>query len=184
MEGGRGVNPDVPCSSMLACADVHYRDDGSASCALLLFDAWTSERASEERVVQVAEAAPYEPGAFYLRELPCLLAVLGTRRPDVVIVDGLVWTGPGVPGLGARLHEAVPGIATIVGVAKTHFHGAPATAVVRGRSTSPLWVDEIGVPVDAPARIREMHGAFRVPSLLRRVDQLCRTHAGDIDAPR
>lgn len=169
---------------MLACADVHYRDDGSASAALLLFDAWTSGEAEEERVVHVPATAPYEPGSFYKRELPCLLAVLDGRRPDVMIVDGHAWTAPGVPGLGARLREAAPEIATVVGVAKTLFHGAPATAVLRGRSQTPLWVDEIGAVVDAPARVREMHGSFRVPTLLRRVDQLCRTHASLIDAPR
>lgn len=165
---------------MIACVDVHYRASGGATAAVVTFDTWTACRERERRVVSIAEVQPYESGAFYRRELPCIAAALAALAdvPEVVVVDGHVWLGPGRPGLGARLLEAEPRIRTVVGVAKTRFKGAPAQAVLRGQSSTPLWVDEIGARVDAPARVAEMHGPFRIPTMLRLVDQLCRGHVG------
>lgn len=159
----------------IVCVDVHYEGAG-ARAAAVAFDDWSSAVAREERVVVIRPVAPYEPGAFYKRELPCVLAALAAlgSLPQIVIVDGHVWLGPGRPGLGARLLEAEPRLATVIGVAKTRFAGAPATPVRRGGSAVPLFVDEIGEPVDAPARVAEMHGPFRVPSMLRRADRLSR----------
>jgi deoxyribonuclease V len=163
---------------MLACIDVHYRPqrDVQATAAIVTFATWGSSLPLERRTVSIAKVEPYESGAFYKRELPCLLEALAllSSTPQIVIVDGLTWLGPDRPGLGARLHAAEPRIRTVVGVAKTEFVGAPATAVRRGQSGTPLWVDEVGEPVDAPKRILEMYGDFRVPTMLRLVDQLCR----------
>ena len=57
----------------------------------------------EEKVVAVAGVKAYQPGQFFRRELPCLLAVLCQLRPrDVVLIDGYVWLDSlGAPGLGA-----------------------------------------------------------------------------------
>jgi deoxyribonuclease V len=61
-------------------------------------------------------------------------------------------------------------------VAKTRFEGAPAIEVCRGRSTSPLFVTAVGVaPEEVAERVRSMHGAHRVPTLLKRVDRLARS---------
>ena len=50
-----------------------------------------------------------------------------------------------------------------------------AEAVLRGGSERPLWVTAAGMdPREACARVREMHGAHRIPTLLKRVDALCR----------
>jgi deoxyribonuclease V len=47
--------------------------------------------------------------------------------------------------------------------------------VLRGASTKPLLITAAGMPeAQAAEHVREMHGAFRIPTLLRRVDQLCR----------
>ena len=168
---------------MIACLDVHYLDDsprpeerGGARAAVVAFATWDAAKPSEQHVVPIATVAPYESGAFYKRELPCLLAALAalSRVPEVAIVDGHVWLGEGRPGLGARLLEAEPRLRTVVGVAKTRFAGSTATPILRGSTSTPLWVDEAGMPVDAPKRIAEMHGPFRVPAMLRLVDQLCR----------
>jgi deoxyribonuclease V len=164
---------------LIACVDVDYgRSDsaGGAQAAVVAFTPWDAPVAQETHVVPVAHVEPYEPGAFYKRELPCILLALAelASPPDVVIVDGHAWLGPTRPGLGARLLAAEPRIATVVGVAKTRFAGAPAIAVLRGRSATPLWVDEAGVKVEAAKRVVEMHGPYRVPTMLRLVDQLCR----------
>lgn len=56
-------------------------------------------------VVSIANVAPYEPGSFSRRELPCVLAVLADvpGPKAVLIVDGDVDTAPGRLGLGRPL---------------------------------------------------------------------------------
>lgn len=145
----------------------------------MVFSDWDDERPVEEAVFTIDEVQPYEPGRFFRRELPCLIAVLGEIEavPQVVVIDGYVWLGDeSDPGLGAYLHEAMGKRVAVIGVAKTRF--VPARAVqeiTRGRSHSPLFVTAVGLALpEAAQRIREMHGPFRIPSLLKRVDQLCR----------
>jgi deoxyribonuclease V len=64
----------------------------------------------------------------------------------------------------------------VIGVAKTRFARAQLVEEIqRGRSHSPLYITTAGLDLSAAARrIREMHGTFRIPTLLRRVDQLSR----------
>ena len=158
---------------MLACVDVDYRGTGAVAAALL-FDAWTDDVPARELVARIATVPEYEPGQFYKRELPCLLEVLRGVTPACVIIDGFVHLGPERrPGLGAHLAHALGVI--VVGVAKNPFHETPATPVIRGASTKPLLVTAAGMPeAEAAGHVQEMHGAFRIPTLLRRVDQLCR----------
>jgi deoxyribonuclease V len=184
--------------AVLACVDVSYRpgDPGaqrgapgggtavpeSATAACLVWRAWgdpVEERAITARLENVA---PYVPGAFYQRELPCLLEVL--RRVEApleaVVIDGYVWlSADRRPGLGARLFEALGGGVAVVGVAKTSFQGAAfAEPVLRGGSARPLYVTAAGAdPAAAAGWIRAMHGAHRIPTLLQRVDRLCRRGA-------
>jgi len=152
---------------------------GAARAAIVTFDRWDAAAPSASHVVDIESVEPYEPGAFYRRELPCLRAALAalSALPEVVIVDGHVWLAEGVPGLGARLLEAEPSLRTVVGVAKTRFRETPAAQVFRATSRAPLWVDEAGEPVDAARHIAEMHGPHRIPAMLKLVDQLCRGHA-------
>jgi deoxyribonuclease V len=50
-----------------------------------------------------------------------------------------------------------------------------AREVTRGHSLSPLYVSAAGMHLsDAMHHIQEMHGEFRIPTLLKRVDQLSR----------
>jgi deoxyribonuclease V len=164
---------------LIVCVDVDYRPN-HAVAAGIWFREWTSDQAACEHVVQLADIAAYEPGAFYRRELPCLIAVLARGpKPDVVIVDGYVWLGAERAGLGAHLHAELARDAgfsgAVIGVAKTRFHAAEAHALCRGESRSPLYISAIGVDAhEACARIASMHGEFRVPTLLKRVDTLAR----------
>lgn len=160
---------------MIAFVDVGYHDDG-ALAACVVAERWVDDQPFETCVAKVAEVAPYEPGQFYLRELPCLLAVLGHVRAKVttIVVDGYVFLDGDRPGLGYHLHEAVR--VPIVGVAKTAFHGVTSTVpVTRGESNRPLFVSAIGVDVDdAACQVAAMHGRYRMPTLLRRVDRMTR----------
>jgi deoxyribonuclease V len=120
----------------------------------------------------------YQPGQFFRRELPCLLAVLRELPPvAVVVVDGYVWLdGVSVAGLGAHLYQALAGKVAVVGVAKTKFGGpGGAVEVVRGRSTRPLFITAVGMDAQRAAEhVRSMHGPDRIPTLLKRVDSLAR----------
>lgn len=162
--------------ALIACVDVDYRGD-IAVAAGVWFRGWSASEAEIEVVTTLNEVAPYQPGAFYLRELPCLLAVLA-RGPAaaVVVVDGYVWLGPERPGLGAHLYAALGERTVVVGVAKSRFAGATgAVPVYRGNSRSPLYVTTAGVSAEEAAGwIAEMHGPYRIPALLKRVDRLAR----------
>ena len=160
----------------LACLDVDYRDS-FAVAACLLFDAWSAQAATAEAVLPIAATADYEPGQFYRRELPCLLTVLAAipQMPEIILIDGYVWLGEDRPGLGAHLHEALSGRAVVVGVAKTRFATANACAITRGSSHSPLYVTAAGMdPAEAARCVHSMHGEHRIPTLLKKVDRLCR----------
>jgi deoxyribonuclease V len=107
-----------------------------------------------------------------------MLAVLQVLPPvDLVVIGGYVWLeGEFMPGLGAHLYDALEGMIPVVGVAKTRFRGADAVCEVRrGTSGRPLFVTAVGVLVELAAeQVRSMHGDHRIPTLLTRVDRLCR----------
>jgi len=171
----KGAGGDL---SLLACLDVDYRDAGAVA-ACLTFEDWLAGEPLAELTEWIAEVAPYVSGQFYRRELPCLLQVLARLEslPEVVIIDGYVWLGDeSKPGLGAHLHEALDRNVPIIGVAKTHLRGAgPIKPIRRGKSELPLFVSATGIALDeAVDRIQAMHGAFRLPTLLKSVDRLCR----------
>lgn len=168
---------------MIVALDVDYRD-ASVVAAAVGFDAWTDEVAAIEIVVTSdAAPAPYRPGEFYRRELPHLQAALALLAPplDAIVVDGYVWLAGDASsespraGLGAHLFRALGETVPVIGVAKTSFHGATAVDVVRGASARPVHVTAAGIDVQlAAARVHAMHGEHRIPTLLKRVDQLSR----------
>jgi deoxyribonuclease V len=166
---------------MLACVDVAY-GESTAHAACLVFDSWTDPQESDRVVATAPLPAPYRPGAFFERELPPILAVLGRLAAplEAVIVDGYVWLGGSKSGLGAHLYAAIH--VPVVGVAKTGWGSAASgegpmrtIPIVRGRSAKPLFVTSAGLDVAlAAAHVRSMHGEHRVPTLLKAVDRLAR----------
>jgi deoxyribonuclease V len=161
---------------VFAALDVDYRAD-HAFAACVVFADVIDAAPVEEKVTRAPLTSDYRStyisGSLYLRELPALLAVLRqiVTPLSILIVDGHVWLGPGRPGLGARLHEATS--LPVIGVAKRPFAGAPSVEVLRGRSLTPLYVTDAGVP-GAASLIARMHGPHRLPTLLKRVDRLAR----------
>jgi deoxyribonuclease V len=166
---------------MLACLDVAYKDD-RAFAACLQFAHWTSDGAIVADFAQIETQASYQSGAFYLRELPALRAVLYelAQPSHAIIVDGYVYLDrDGRPGLGARLYEALKGKVPVIGVAKTALRNDDwSIPVLRGVSRTPLRVTAIGMDqADAAAHVRAMAGAYRIPEMLKRVDQMARDYA-------
>lgn len=157
---------------------MHYPTTGGARSALVVAADRRFAGIVRERVCRLAEAAPYEPGGFFKRELPAIRAVLSDAGElDLLVVDGYVDLDPdGRPGLGARLYAEIR--TPVVGVAKTAFRTAThAVAVRRGTAARPLYVTAAGLGVDEAADlVTRMAGPFRLPDALRRVDALARAN--------
>ena len=167
---------------MIACVDVDYQDSQPlgtrARAACVVLARWDAEATAAEYLRELDGVADYTPGRFYERELPCVRAVLElVREPiDVIVVDGyVVLDAAGKLGMGGHLYRALGGRTPVVGVAKNPFAGAPAIELRRGDSQRPLYLTALGLdPANAAARVRTMHGRFRLPTMLKRVDRLCR----------
>ncbi len=164
---------------MLACIDVDYREN-EALAAALTFEDWQDAQAGGRHTLRLPEVAPYVPGHFYQRELPCLLAILEAlpRSPDLILIDGFVWLGDEKkPGLGGHLFRAIGERIPVVGVAKNPYAPAhPIREIHRGQSRKPLYVSAAGIHLDVAAEnLRQMHGQHRLPTLLKAVDSLCRS---------
>ena len=146
----------------------------------VLFRRWRDLKPCATEVLkQDQKATAYAPGAFYLRELPCILSLLEriATRPSTIVIDGYVHLDErGRKGLGAHLFEALGAAVPVVGVAKRPFAGSRhAEAVLRGRSARPLFVTAAGVPTqEAAEAIAGMSGPHRLPTLLKLADRLSR----------
>jgi deoxyribonuclease V len=170
-------------STSIAILDAAYTQDG-AGVGCVLADGWAAPAAAAQFATFVPGAPQaYEPGAFYKRELPLLLDTIQglPAKPDAFVIDGYVWLGPDKPGLGARLFEALGGGAPVIGVAKTPFQGDSwSTPVRRGQSKHPLHVTAVGIGAgEAAALVAGMHGAHRIPTLLKLADRLARDAAAN-----
>jgi deoxyribonuclease V len=166
---------------MIAALDAHYDDRRAVgTAAAVIFSRWEDPYPAAEVTEVIQDIQPYLPGEFYRRELPGLMAVLRKiREPlDAIVIDGYVSLNE-KPALGWHLFDRLSGKVPVIGVAKSPFHSARAHQVFRGKSGTPLYVTALGVdPGEAAERIRTMHGPHRIPTLLKRVDQLARGAAG------
>lgn len=158
--------------------DVGYRGK-RARAAAVAFDDWRAGDATAAYTTDIAHVEAYVPGAFYRRELPCILQLLGEHdlRPDCIVIDGFVYLdGTSRPGLGLHLYEALGHVVPVIGVAKTAFIGVPRSCeIFRGTSKRPLFVTSAGMAIErARDLIGSMHGRHRLPTLLSAADRLSR----------
>ena len=165
---------------MILALDVFYFVD-HAIAGGVLFQHWRDATESARYVENVPGicVADYVPGEFYKRELPCLCAVIDRLDvfPSAIVIDGYVTLdASGRPGLGMHLWDSLDQKIPIIGVAKNRFSGTPAESeLFRGNSQRPLYVTAVGMPLEeAKANIGNMHGKYRIPTLLKKVDQLSR----------
>lgn len=164
---------------MILATDTFYNEI-LARTAGVLFRNWTDTEPASTHVLRHEEKpAAYEPGSFYLRELPFILAFLKSlvAKPSVLVIDGYVHLdGRGRKGLGAHLFDALGKKTPVIGVAKRPFAGSGHTeAVYRGGSKRPLFVTTAGLPLkQAAAAIDSMSGGHRQPTLLKLADRLSR----------
>ena len=168
---------------MILAIDVQYVGDQGFISAVS-FDDWDAMQPSNEYNTVLGEIADYEPGSFYKRELPCIVALLDeySLSPDIIVVDGYVTLNEQeTPGLGLHLYNAIGGRSQVIGVAKRSFLGvSDNTKIYRGTSNNPLFVTSVGIDLEeAKCNILTMHGKNRIPILLKRVDRMCRDKASD-----
>jgi deoxyribonuclease V len=161
---------------MILAVDVDYRVC-NAVAAGVLFQNWDDSIAISEFVVPIASFAEYEPGQFYKREMPCILELIKllSDLPEFIIIDGYVYLDKNKkPGLGKHLYDALHGQTAIVGVAKSRYKYTPDdTAIYRSSSKRALYVTAVGISeANAKGFIMNMHGKHRLPTILKRVDQL------------
>lgn len=161
---------------MILAFDTYYFDD-KAKTVCLSFHNWTDEHPVNIDTEIIGDIEAYEPGSFYKRELPCILSLLqkiDVPEIEAIIVDGFVVLDDAEkPGLGAYLFEKLQGNTPIIGVAKTSFHNNKKNVreLYRGESKKPLYITARGIDLDeAHSKIKSMHGAFRMPTLLQLLD--------------
>jgi deoxyribonuclease V len=170
--------PSYQDGGKILITDVDYRDSEAVVAGIVL-DSWRSET-HEVITCHIPIQSEYEPGAFYKRELPCLLELLKHVKGPLscIVVDGYVHLGEEErPGLGQHLYRSLNGTIPVIGVAKTYFNGTREEyCIYRGDSKKPLYVTATGIELrDAKDSITSMHGPYRIPSGLKLADQACRT---------
>lgn len=165
---------------MIYAFDTYYYED-FAKTVCIAFEDWLSDAEKEIFTEKTEIISDYESGAFYKRELPCILSLLSKIKlhdNDIIIVDGFVTlNNDGKMGLGGYLFEALDKKIPIIGIAKNNFSSPDdkRRAVLRGESKTPLYLTAMGIDVDEiKIKLEEMHGNYRIPTLLKKLDQLTR----------
>ena len=167
---------------MLLAVDVYYGED-MASVAGVLFRDWNDAKAASEHRTHCAIADSYRSGEFFRRELPCIERLLREidEHLECIVVDGYVFLGSERrPGLGKYLFDELKQEIPVIGVAKTPYRDTPdIMAIFRGKSARALYVSAVGMPEEVARQcIRTMHGNHRIPTLLQRVNRLCKQGIG------
>ena len=165
---------------MILAVDVHYVED-TAYIAGTAFEHWDDETPFADFITVLEHIEAYASGQFYKRELPCILKLLDEHHltPDVIVIDGYVYLDADQrPGLGHFLYNALFEQTAVIGVAKRPFQGiGEQHEILRGASLNPLFVTTTGELESAKQNIASMFGEYRIPTLLKRVDRLCRESA-------
>jgi deoxyribonuclease V len=166
---------------MIVAIDVHYRESGAKVVAIGFAD-WTDADTGVVKTAWIDDIHAYIPGQFYKRELPCLLHILAQFDLTTVthiIVDGNVFLDDQEqPGLGKYLFDALDALIPVIGIAKTLYNGGNRhiETLRRGASRKPLYISAIGMSLSgAIARIKQMYGNNRIPTLLKKLDRLTKS---------
>ena len=161
---------------MILAFDTHYFNK-KAKTVCVTFSTWNSDTPDTIEYELLEGISPYEPGAFYKRELPCILSLLerfDLSKVKYIVVDGYVLLDDeGKLGLGGHLFEKLNQSIPIIGVAKSKFNANElnSKALLRGASKNPLYISAIGIGLDeAYEFIKSMDGEYRMPTLLQILD--------------
>ena len=165
---------------MILAFDTYYYED-KAKTVCVAFENWTQAEPSAVYTEFLEGIEEYTSGEFYKRELPCITSLLkqiDLNTIELIIVDGFVFLDDEAKfGLGAYLHKELVEKIPIIGIAKNNFATIVdlKKVILRGESKKPLYGTAIGIElVLIEGLIKSMHGEFRMPTLLKKLDQLSR----------
>lgn len=163
---------------MFVAVDTFYYENKAKTIAIT-FNNWEDSTYSKYYSQELEISADYVSGEFYKRELPCILSILKTINLDsidAIIIDGYVYLDDfNKYGLGGHLYESLNRKIPIIGVAKTNFasNNKNKVELLRGKSKNPLFITSIGFDIFiAKENISKMFGKYRIPKLLKELDQL------------
>lgn len=167
---------------MILAFDTYYFENKARTIALE-FKHWDDETPVRIHKHEKSDVKEYESGYFYKRELPCILDLLKTvdiNSIDYIVIDGFVYLDDDKKmGLGGYLFNSLNGKIPIIGVAKNSFAtiNLMNSTLFRGESKKPLFITSIGIELElATEFIKQMHGEFRFPTLLKLVDGFSRNN--------
>lgn len=104
--------------------DVAYQNN-TAKVVGGFFKNWEDNQLTSISQKMLSNIEPYEPGEFYKRELPCIMAFLAdckSHKIELIIIDGFVYLDDDdKKGLGAYLFDALDQKIPIIGAAKSSF---------------------------------------------------------------
>jgi deoxyribonuclease V len=163
---------------MIVAIDVYYKENTAKAVGALIQN-WGDAAALQYVIRYINAVEEYEPGAFYKRELPCIMEVMDQidlLSVTCIVVDGFVVLDDlGKPGLGAYVHERLHRKIPVIGVAKSNFHQnlKNVIPVLRGDSNKPVYVSAVGIDLQLAADyVKGMHGDFRLPTVLKELDRI------------
>ncbi len=164
----------------IVCLDVQYFGD-EAITGFVIFNSISDSKAMDTGQVLTKGIKAYEPGAFFKRELPCLLNAIDfiATKITLIIVDAYVWLSDDKMGLGGYLYQALGEKIPVIGVSKSKFmdNTFNVIPVLRGLSLQPLYVSSIGIDtITAAEMIKKMEGPYRLPTMIKLADAVCRGH--------
>lgn len=163
---------------MIFAVDVDYRDS-KAIGAGIKFNDWQDNLPIAKFIFKADKVEEYKSGEFYKRELPIILSLLNQleQLPQIIVIDGYVYLDRNKKyGLGGHLYNYLKQEVAVIGVAKSRYKDLPIEVeVFRPNSGRPLYVTALGIDEeDARSFIAKMHGEYRIPTMLKIVDRLCR----------
>jgi len=163
----------------ILAVDVHYSVN-RASIAGIMFHSWEAPKPVKIYYGNLTNVKDYESRKFYKRELPCILKLIKANnlKPDIILIDGYVYLdGFLKPGLGKYLYDSLKQATSIIGIAKNPLKSIGSEyQIYRGSSRKPLYITVVGISLDqAKENILKMYGKYRIPYLLKQVDQLCKS---------
>jgi len=165
--------------------DTFYFEENKANTICLAFENWEDENPKHQFSEIKDGVCEYIPGEFYKRELPCILSLLDKIKSEIIeistiIIDGFVYLDDDKKaGLGKHLYDSLDEKIPVIGVAKTNFATVQKEKkeLKRGTSETPLYISSVGIDVEtATDLIKKMHGNYRIPTLLKKVDTLTRQY--------
>jgi len=161
---------------MILAFDTYYYND-KARTVCFCFEKFSDDEPKSVYTDIVSGIEEYESGAFYKRELPCIIRLLEKYHLtdiDMIIIDGfVVLDDNNTIGLGGRLFEYLGGSVPVIGVAKRNFSRLEKNKreIYRGKSRNPLYITALGIDLDAAGEhIKNMKGKYRMPTLLKNLD--------------